>query len=178
MTGFEDEIDDPNDENGRKAVSKRKVLLFLLPLLIVIGVSVGLYHTFGNSLKDVPGLSYSVVEKQELVDGKNENKTLVFYDLPEISSRIRTGDGRKEIVKIKISIELSRVEDIKTIEGLLPKLSDIIINHTSELTSDEINGANGLYWLKEELLYRINLVTAPIKIENLNFKAFEVQQKN
>lgn len=177
MANFDEDIDDLNDENGKSSANKRKALLFLLPLLIVIGLSVGLYHTFGNAPKN-SGMSYAVVEKQELIDGKNQNRTLIFYDLPEISSRVRTNDGHKEIVNIKISIELSRIEDIKTIESLLPKLNDIIINHTSELTNDEISGANGLYWLKEELLYRINLVTAPIKIENLNFKSFEVLQRN
>lgn len=176
MANFDDDIDKLDDEEHKSHINKKKVLIFLLPILIVIGIAVGFYHTFGNSSKDTSNLAYSVVEKQQTVDGKNENKLLIFYDLPEITSQVRTTDGSKEFIKIKISVELSKMEDIKTIEALLSKLSDIIINHTSELTTDEINGANGLYWLKEELLYRINLVTSPIKITNLNFKSFEIQE--
>ena len=28
------------------------------------------------------------------------------------------------------------------------------------------------YWLKEELLYRINLIVSPVVVTNLNFKTF------
>ena len=76
---------------------------------------------------------------------------------------------------MKISVELSRVEDVAAIEAMVSRLTDIIIAHTIELTPDEVSGSNGLYWLKEELLYRMNLVAAPIKITNINFKNFEIQ---
>ena len=118
------------------------------------------------------------MEKSDTENGKAGNRLLIFYDLPEISAKIKTPDGSKQTAHIKINIELSQMEDIKTVETLLPRLNDIIISHTSELTSEEISGANGIYWLKEELLHRINLVTAPIKIENLNFKSFDIKKNN
>ena len=68
------------------------------------------------------------------------------------------------------------MEDISTIEALTSKLTDAIIAHTIELRPEEINDSEGLYWLREELLYRMNLISAPIKISNLNFKSFEIVQ--
>lgn len=173
MADIDDDIDNLDDGGAKSKLNKKKALIFLLPILIVIGVAVGFYHTFGNSNKDAGSANYSMVSKPGSGEGA-EVKTLIFYDLPEIHTQIKTDGRLKEYANIKISIELSNVEDIKTIEALLSKFNDIIITHTSELTSDEISGADGLYWLKEELLYRINLVAAPIKIENLNFKSFEV----
>lgn len=178
MADFDDDLDKLDDEGSSSKINKKKILIFLLPVLIVVGIAAGMYHTFGSKSIDTAKLPYNVVQKTSETDGKASTQLLIFYDLPEISTQIKTHDGSKEIVHIKISIELSKMEDIKTIEALLPRFNDIIINHTSELTSDEINGANGLYWLKEELLYRINLVAAPIKIENLNFKSFEVQKNS
>lgn len=173
MADIEDDIDNLDDGNAKSKLNKKKALIFLLPVLIVIGIAVGFYHTFGNSDKNTASVNYSTVTKPGSGEGA-EAKTLIFYDLPEIHTQIKTDGRLKEYANIKISIELSNLEDIKTVEALLSKFNDIIITHTSELTSDEISGANGLYWLKEELLYRINLIAAPLKIENLNFKSFEV----
>ena len=55
------------------------------------------------------------------------------------------------------------------------KINDIIIAHLVELSPAEITDSEGFYWLKEELLYRVNLVTDPIKINSINFKNFEIQ---
>lgn len=170
------ELEDDNNEDGssKSKLSKKKALIFLLPVLIVIGMAVGLYHNFGKSGKNSTSTNYTTVTKPG-AEGA-EAKTTFFYDLPEVHTQIMT-DGRiKETAIIKITIELSKAEDIKIIEALLSRFNDIIISHTSELTSEEINGTNGLYWLKEELLYRINLVASPLKIESLDFKAFEVQK--
>lgn len=178
MADFDDDLDKLDEDASSSKINKKKILIFLLPVLIVIGIAVGMYHTFGSKFDDTGNLPYSIVEKTSETNGKAATQLLIFYDLPEIITQIKTHDGTKETVHVKISIELSKMEDIKTVEAMLPRFNDIIINHTSELTSDEVNGANGLYWLKEELLYRINLVAAPIKIENLNFKNFEVQKNS
>ena len=70
------------------------------------------------------------------------------------------------------------MEDIKTIEILTPKINDVVLSHIIELSPEEVQGSTGLYWLKEELLYRLNLVTAPIKINNLNIRSLEIQKES
>ena len=70
---------------------------------------------------------------------------------------------------------MSAVEDIKTVEALLPRINDTLLAHITELTPEEISGSDGLYNLKEELLFRINLLTDPVKVSNLNFKSFDIQ---
>lgn len=87
---------------------------------------------------------------------------------------MRNVPGKDQVVKIKLSIELSKMEDITIIEALSAKLTDAVIAHTIELMPEEIDGSEGIYWLREELLYRMNLIAAPVKISNLNFKNFEI----
>lgn len=180
MVNLEDDIEDDGfEESAPQKISRKKILLILLPLLIVIALTVGAHHLYRISSAPAGSSHYSVVEKPSEDENDKSPQLTVFYDLPEIRSQIRIAESnRRENLNIKISIELSGVEDIKTIEALLPRINDIILNHTNELTDDEVNGANGLYWLKEELLYRINLVAAPVKVKNLNFKNFEIQNKN
>lgn len=172
MSDFDD-FDKQDDEEEQKEVNKKKILLFLLPALIAIGIAVGLYHTFESSFSSTQGLPYQVLEQNE----SDKKQSIIFYDLPEITAPVRNAVGDNDIVSIKLSIELSNVEDVKKIEILLPRIYDIILAHTRELRSEEISGSEGLYWLKQELLYRLKLATAPIKIENINFKSFDIKKK-
>ena len=96
--------------------------------------------------------------------------------MPEVAVRLHNTAGKEQVAKIKLSIELSKIEDISTIESLSSKLTDTIIAHTIELMPEEIDDSEGLYWLKEELLYRLNLAAAPVKIKDLNFSVFELQR--
>ena len=165
-------IEDNEDEefektNDKSSLSRKKIIIFLLPLLIVIGISVSIYFSVNNSFESFGG-SYNVIQ--------NGNDSItVFYDIPEIKTVINNGVSPLSL-RMKINIELSSLEDLKTIETILPRLTDVIISHTIELNKDEIEGSTGLYWLKEELLYRINLATHPVKIKTLNFRTFELEQ--
>ncbi len=172
MSDFDD-FDKQEDEEETKEVNKKKVLLFLLPALIAIGIAVGLYHTFESSFNATQGIPYKILEQNE----SDKQQSIIFYDLPEITAPVKNAQGENDIVSIKIGIELSNPEDVKKIEILLPRIYDIILAHTRELRTEEISGSEGLYWLKQELLYRLNLAASPVKIENINFKSFDIQKK-
>lgn len=168
-------IDDEDLDAGEEAVEnphqkRKKLMILLLPLLIVIGISVGIYFALNNSY-DSLGVDYNIVQYNK----DNPDSLTVFYDLPEIKTSVKGKNGNHEL-KLKINLELSNIDDLKVIEVLTPKLSDAVLGHTIELNLDEIDGSTGLYWLKEELLYRLNLVAAPVKIKNLNFSVFELQK--
>ena len=160
------EVEQPGDNRQQK---RKKIMILLLPLLIVIGVSVGIYFALNNSY-DSSNVGYSIVKQN-----KDSEEITVFYDLPELKTSVK-GKKRSHELRIKPNIELSGIEDIKVIEALTPRLNDAIIGHIIELNIDEVEGSTGLYWLKEELLYRLNLVTSPIKIKKLSFSVFELQK--
>lgn len=176
MPKIDDDILDSENENANGKIDKKKILIFLLPILIVIGLIVSFYSVFSQKINSADNLPYSIVNKPAS-DGENSEKTLIFYDLPEISVQVKNSAGGNDIAKIRLSVEISSIEDIKIVEGVMPQINDAVIAHTIELTSDELSGANGLYRLKDELLYRINLITDPVKVSNVNIKSFEVQKK-
>ena len=161
---------DDDDDSIKPSFNKKKILLIILPILIAIGLSVGFFYTIYKSSTPDSSLNYSVVNP----NAENNEEILIFYDLPEIAVNIKTSSKIPLIAKLKINIELSKIEDIKTLESFIPRINDAIITHMSELTPEELRNSDRMSWLKEELLYRLNLILSPIVINNLNLKNFEV----
>ena len=171
----DEDLDNDIQNNEAKPLSRKKLLIFVLPIVIVIGLSAGLFYVFNKNYDNNIG-SYSVIKKASS-DSNSPEEVTVFYDLPEITTSLKAEAGSpKERLLIRLNLELNNVEDTKTIEILIPKITDAVIAHTIELTPQEVSDSSGLYWLKEELLYRINLITNPIKVSNLNFRTFEVER--
>ena len=171
----EDDIEQEGSAPTKKTIDRKKILIFVLPVLIVIGISVGFYYALNSGYSDKE-MHYNIIKQTNSSDGSE--KITIFYDLPEISANLKKINVDKQVLYLKINLELSAIDDIKTIETLTPRLSDAILSHIVEITPEELEGANGLYWLKEELLYRINLLVAPIKISNINIKSMEIKTEN
>ncbi len=173
MQETEDLDRDVQDEEA-KPLSRKKLLVFVLPVVIVIGLSAGIFFVFNSNYNARNVGSYSVVKKAANA-GRPSDQIIVFYDLPEITSNLKIAEGEENrFLRIRLNLELSNTEDAKTIEALTPKITDAVISHTIELTPAEVSGSEGLYWLRKELLYRINLITDPVKISGLNFRVFEI----
>ncbi len=170
-----DDIDELDAEKAPSSINQKKILLFLIPLLILIGIGVGMISVFDGKEDELPDGTYNIIKNIIDQDGQSVEKITVFYDLPEVTTTLKPSN-KKESAKlsVRLSLELNKVEDIKPVEALIPRIKDAVLSHTIELTDDDINSAAGLYWLKEELLYRINLLVHPVKINSLNFKNFEI----
>lgn len=151
-------------------IKRKKLMLILLPLLIVIGISATIFFVIRKQRAD-ESEKYKIVQYSK----DSQDNISVFYDLPEVVTAVKGKEGNHEL-RFKLNLELANIDDLRIIEILAPKLNDVIINHTIELTTDELSGSTGLYWFKEELFYRLNVAAAPIKIKNINFDSFELQQ--
>jgi len=163
-----DADDVPNVDGAH--IKRKKLMLILLPLLIVIGISATIFFVLNKKNSSDLG-NFKVVQYN-----KDAPESIsVFYDLPEFRASVKGKDGYHEL-RFQINMELASVEDLKIIEVLAPKLSDVVLAHTVELTTDELRGSVGLYWFKEELFYRLNLAAAPVKIKNISFSLFDLQK--
>lgn len=188
MSAIDDELsgdEELNSEKQKNPKKKKMIMIIIVALIIIIGGVFGVLVVSGKDGKTSED-GYTVVEVTSTDTGssegesgaaskdKKQTETLVLYDLPEVNVQIGdilTGTGN---LKLSMNIEISKTEDLKRIEALMPKILDAIISHTTELSYDEIKGAKGLYFLREELLFRINIITDPVKVYNLNFKNIEL----
>lgn len=167
-----------NDEEESEEISipekglKKKIMFYLIPAIILIGVGVGSIVIFFTKVGNDKTQPYDVVT-QKNADGSGVNTT-VFYTLPEITVNLRTSNDVLETLQIKINLELPSVDSIAVIDGMLPRINDIIISHLTELMPEEVSGSEGIYSLKMELLRRINLMVAPLKVLNLNIKDINI----
>lgn len=151
---------------------KKKIILYLIPAIILIGVGVGFIAVFFTKVGGDKPQPYDIVT-QKNIDGSGESTT-VFYTLPEIKANLYTSNDVLETIQLKINLELSSVADITIIDGMLPRINDIVIAHLTELMPEEVSGSEGIYALKAELLRRINLMVAPTKVLNLNLKDLNI----
>lgn len=159
------------DEPVKKEINnKKKVLVFLIPALIVIGICVALYQVVNKKIQ-ATSLPYRIVKRSA---EKDDVANFVVYNLPELVANLKS--EKKTSVSMRISIEFKDKSSADNVEALTPKIMDSIISVTSEMTPDDIEGARGLYWLKEEILHRVNLLLAPIEVSNVNFRSFDIQK--
>ena len=89
---------------------------------------------------------------------------IVFYTLPDIVVNMQTADGKTTFLKLKLTFELPDEETAEVLTPNLPRLSDMFQTFLRELRPEDLNGSQGAYQLRVELLRRVNLVAAPSKV--------------
>jgi len=176
IDGSEIEEDENLDgEPAKKKVDKKVILFIALPILCIVGSVVGYLMSSpdgGKAQKSAEGKVVSEVrnEKGEIV------KVSAFYDLKELVVNLNTSLGeRPALAKIKISLEVENNMDIPALDALMPRIVDSLLGYLKELRPAEVEGAQGLYRLKEEMLMRVSDAVSPIKIKDVKFTQFEVQ---
>ena len=99
----------------------------------------------------------------------------VFYDLPEMLVNINTAGRTKNFLKMRVSLELANETDINRIENVLPRIVDNFQVYLRELRLEDLQGAAGMYRLREELLNRVNAAVRPAQVKDVLFKEMIVQ---
>ena len=185
---FDDDVDFDSggyDEGGGK---KRLILFVVLPLLLVIGGAAGAYF---SGLAD-PLLAMLGGEEpppvEEMAEGEGAEGadiapgaggapvgSAIFYDLPEMLVNLNTPGRKRNFLKMRVSLELANEADITTIETVLPRIVDNFQVYLRELRMEDLQGAAGMYRLREELLNRVNAAVRPARVNDVLFKEMIVQ---
>jgi flagellar FliL protein len=117
------------------------------------------------------------IEKQESAasETKAAKRTAVFHDLPEMLVNLNTTGTRSTFLKITVSLEIERTDDIPRIKEVMPRILDNFQVYLRELRLDDLRGSAGMYRLREELLARVNAAVAPVIVRDILFKEMLVQ---
>jgi flagellar FliL protein len=119
--------------------------------------------------------------KDKKKEGKGAEKaaagegTTVFYDLPEMLVNINTAGRKRNFLKLRVSLELGDEADINIVESVLPRIVDNFQVYLRELRLEDLQGAAGMYRLREELLTRVNAAVRPAQVRDVLFKEMIVQ---
>ncbi|AWJ89359.1 flagellar basal body protein FliL [Azospirillum baldaniorum] len=168
------EDDVSTDGLPRKKFSGKKLVLFvILPLVLLIGAGAGVY--FSGLLDSLLGKKEEHAEVPAEPAQPDPHAAPVFYDLPDMLVNLNSSGKRPAFLKIKISIQLAKGEDIPAIEHVLPRIIDNFQVYLRELRLEDLKGSAGMYRLRQELLMRITASAHPVKVKDVLFKEMLVQ---
>lgn len=162
---------------GRRRLSGKKLILYiLLPLLIIALAVGGLYFSgiLGKVLSSV-GIGGAPVASAAPTGKEARSLNVVYYPLPDLLVNLRSDTPRPAFLKLKISLELSSDDERKEVEKKLPRVLDTFQTYLRELRPDQLQGAQAMFRLREELLARVNAVIRPIQVKEVLFTEIVVQ---
>ncbi len=180
----DDDLDEPmNDdldagsEGGGKKGGKKKLMLIVLPLLLLIGGGAGAYFMglADPILAMFGGGGEETAEAEQPTQEQPANEIGVFYEIPEMLVNLNSGGRRKEFLKIRVALELNAQADVARIEQVIDRIIDNFTVYLRELRQEDLQGSQGIYRLKEELLIRVNAATRPTRVRDVLFKEMLVQ---
>ncbi len=188
---FEGEAE-PEFEGGGGGNKKKLLLLVVLPLVLVLGGGAAAYFTgladplvamITGKKKDAAAEEGGAEDhakegKKEAAKAPTEGEpatTAVFYDLPEMLVNINTAGRKRNFLKIRVSIELANETDVAKVANVQPRIVDNFQVYLRELRLEDLQGAAGMYRLREELLIRVNAAVRPVQIKDVLFKEMIVQ---
>ena len=87
----DEEIEEAEVTSDYSNKNRKKIMILLLPLLIVIGASVGIYFAL-NKKYDTNISGYNIVQYNK----NNKDDVVVFYDMPELKTVIMGKDDKKQ----------------------------------------------------------------------------------
>ena len=89
---------------------------------------------------------------------------VVFYTLPDMVVNMQTADGKPTYLKLKLTFELPDEHVAEVLNPNMPRLQDMLQTFLRELRPEDLQGSQGSYQLRMEILRRVNLVVAPTKV--------------
>ncbi|MEP3474812.1 MAG: flagellar basal body-associated FliL family protein [Hyphomicrobiales bacterium] len=168
------EADDENSEEevGEEGEPKKKSkLLFIIAPVALLLLGGGGY--FGASMMGLIGGDEEDTELTE--NAPPPAKPAYYHELPEMVVNLSSKEQRAHYLKMKIALEVADVSVAEAMQPNLPRVLDLFQVYLRELRAQDLEGSQGIYRLKEELLKRINLAVHPSRVNRILFKEIIVQ---
>ncbi len=169
-------------DGAKKRVAGKKVVLFALPVLLLIAGGAGAYFMglFGG---DAPPEEQAAAaanaaggegqaDEQGVGGGGDE---VVYFEVPDMLVNLSGPNNRSGFLKLRLQLELEESGDVEKVEAVLPRIIDNFQVYLRELRVEDLQGAQGVYRLKEELLVRVNAAARPTKINDVLISEMLVQ---
>jgi flagellar FliL protein len=149
--------------------SKKLALLAAVPLLLAM-TGVGL--SFAGILPPLPGLSKPPPPPPPSAAAV---EVAAYLELPEIIANLNVPGRHTSYVKLRARLVLVHALDELTTAAVMPRLLDLFQTYMREMRPEELRGSAGTYRLREELIARANLATAPVRVVDVLFTELLVQ---
>lgn len=157
-------------ETPTRGGGKKKLLLIAAPVLL-LAILAGLW--FGGILPPLLGMGPQPAATAGAAPPAPP--TPGFVDLPEIVSNLNAPGRRTSFVRLRARLEISDAMQSAAVQAAMPRLIDLFSVYLREVRPEELRGSAGTHRLREELIARASLVTAPARVTDVLFVEILVQ---
>ena len=162
----------------RRFSGKKLIMFIVLPLLLLIGGGAAswwfLLRGAEPSPEDVPVEGEAANQATEAE--ADPNQPSVFFELPEVTVNLVSDGKRTPFLRTTLVLDIESEEDQAIIESVLPRVVDHIQAYLRSLRVEDLQGADGMQRLRDELLTRARNAAKPAKVRDVLFKQMLVQQ--
>jgi flagellar FliL protein len=153
---------------GKKKVGGKKLILFIVLPILLVGGGVGAAFTLGL-LDSLLGTEQAEEEMIEETPAEPEIKPPgVFYPLEELTVSLSTQNNTKRsYLVLEVQLELPDDAAVLVVKQKRPKIISEFTVFLRELRPEELSGSDGAYLVREELYRRVSQVLAPTQVDDL-----------
>ena len=165
-----------SDEQADKAAApakkpgKAKLILVAGGALLLLAGGGGAAAFF---MGIIPSGSAAVAEQAAQAELAHED--IVFVDLPELLVNLNVTGKRLHFLKLATALEVSGEDQAAVVRQFVPRILDSFHMYLRAITPEELQGAEGVYRLKEELLVRSNEAVRPAQVRDVLVREMLVQ---
>ncbi|WP_395017837.1 flagellar basal body-associated FliL family protein [Dongia sp.] len=159
------------DAPKKKKFSGKKLVLFiLLPVLLLGGGGAAAYFLL---LKKDPAAEEPAAEGAA-EHAADEPQVYVALENPLQVNLVGTGK-RMPYLNLDLWLAVKTEEDAKKLEGVMPKVVDQFQVYLRSLRIEDLQGADGVQRMRDELLLRAKAAAKPIEVEDVLIKSMLAQ---
>ena len=153
----------------------KKLLLILIPVLLLL-IGGGLYFTgvIGGGSDSAEAEQVAEAEPTEEEIKEKEDANNAFFALPDFIVNLSSQSGAR-FLKLRVQLELDDEADLPAIEAVTPRVIDQFQTYLREMRVEDLRGSAGIYRLRQELLYRVNIASHPVKVKDVLFQEMLIQ---
>ncbi len=153
----------------KKFSGKKLVLFILLPVLLLGGGGAAAYFLL---LKKDPAAEEPAAAAEE--HAADEPQVYVSLEHPLQVNLVGTGK-RMPYLNLDLWLAVKNEEDAKHLEGVMPKVIDQFQVYLRSLRIEDLQGADGVQRMRDELLLRAKAAAKPIEVEDVLIKSMLAQ---
>ncbi len=160
-----EEIESEPELKKTRPSGKKLVIFVVLPLVLVLTLLGG-----GFFLGMFEGDSSAELAAHAKLPAPGH-----FVQLDEMVVNLNA-KGKTAFLKLSVSLELDEPGEEAHVRSVMPRLVDNFQMYLRDLRIQDLQGAEGMYRVREELLARANAATLPVRVKDVLFREMLIQQ--
>jgi flagellar protein FliL len=146
--------------------SRRGLMIIILAVVLLIAGAVGFLGYSG--IVKIPFLSHNKT-KQAVAP------QMQFIKMPELVANLDAGADADSYAKMQAELEVPDAVSAAAVTTQMPAIIDLFQSYLRTMQPGDLQGAEGLYRLREALLARANVIVAPASVQDVLFIELIVQ---